>query len=84
MSSQLTTLRAALLSVIFALTLAVMVFVPVWFILSFISRLFTSRIHPVTFVLAGAAAVAFFVFVFRMAFEYFSKNSKRNEAVSRF
>jgi hypothetical protein len=76
-------LRAALLSAIFGLTLAVMVFVPVWFILSFVSRLFTQHIHPVTFVLAGAAALAFFVFVFRMAFEHF-RNAADREAMSRF
>jgi inner membrane protein involved in colicin E2 resistance len=84
-NSKITTIRAALLSAIFALTLAVMVFVPVWFVLSFISRLFTSRIHPVTYGLAGVAAGVFFVFVFRMAFEYFRRGSKREiETVSRF
>jgi hypothetical protein len=84
MNSKVTTVRAALLSAIFGLTLAVMVFVPVWFALSFISRLFTSRIHPVTFGLAGVVAGVFFVFVFRMAFEYFRTKSKQEGAVSRF
>jgi hypothetical protein len=79
MVSKVTTLRAAMLSAVFASTLALMVFVPVWFVLSFISRLFTRHIHPVTFGLAGVAAGVFFVFVFRMTFEYFRKGSKRDE-----
>jgi len=82
MTSSITTVRAALLSAIFALTLAVMVFVPVWFVLSFISRLFTGTIHPVTYGLAGVAATVFFIFVFRMAFEYFRR--PKREAVPRF
>ncbi len=78
MNTTIATVRAALLSAILAATLGVMVFVPLWFVFSFISRLSTGKIHPVTFGLAGVAAGVFFVFVFRMAFEYFRRPKRAN------
>ncbi|MBV9087736.1 MAG: hypothetical protein JOY79_09645 [Acidobacteriaceae bacterium] len=73
------------MSSIFAVTLAIMVFVPLWFVFSVINRLFTPRIHPVTFGLAGVGAAVFFVFVFRIAFEYFRNRPTRESLrVSRF
>jgi hypothetical protein len=68
-----TTAKAAAIAGIFAVGLAAMVFVPVWFVLAFISRLATGEIHRATFVLAGAGAAAFMVWVFRLAFGYFRK-----------
>jgi hypothetical protein len=50
-----------------------MVFVPLWFVLAFGSRLATGQVHRFTFVLAGIAAAAFMVLVFRLAFGYFRK-----------
>jgi len=68
------TLKAAVISAVFAVPLGAMLFVPLWFVLAFLSRLITGRIHPATFVLAGVAAAAFMVWVFRLAFGYFCRS----------
>ncbi len=70
MGSKLPTIKASILSTVFALVLAAMVFVPSWFVLAFLSRLITGRIHFLTFIVAGTGAVWFFQFTFRMAFSY--------------
>jgi hypothetical protein len=67
------TMKAALIAAVFAVPLGAMLFVPLWFVMAFLSRLVTGRIHPATFVLAGLAAAAFMVWVFRLAFGYFRK-----------
>jgi hypothetical protein len=67
------TLKAAATSGVFAVGLAAMLSVPVWFVLAVVSRLITGEIHWVTFVLAGAGAAAFMVWVFRLAFGYFRR-----------
>ncbi len=77
MTQPLPTIKAAILSIIFALVLAAMVFVPTWFVLAFFSRLITGRIHLLTFALAGAGAVCFFGFSFRMAFAYLREGFSR-------
>ena len=46
---------------------------PLWFVLAFLSRLTTGQIHRVTFFVAGVAAAAFMVWVFRMAFFHFQR-----------
>ncbi|MFZ3210468.1 MAG: hypothetical protein WA188_03060 [Terriglobales bacterium] len=71
MAHKLATAKAAAIAAVFAVTLGVMMFVPLWFVLAFLSRLITGQIHRATFVLAGVAAAAFMVWVFRLAFSYF-------------
>lgn len=77
MRSASATFKAAILAVLFAVVLSLMVFVPTWFVLAFLSRLITGRIHLATFVLAGAGALLFLVWVFRMAFSYFRSGFSR-------
>jgi len=76
-TGKLVTVKAAVIAALFAVPLAAMLFVPLWFVLAFLSRLITGQIHRATFVLAGAAATAFMVWVFRMAFGYFRKGFLR-------
>ena len=71
MTHRLATVKAAVIAAVFAAPLGAMVFVPLWFVLAFLSRLITGQIHPATFVLAGLAAAAFMVWVFRLVFGYF-------------
>jgi len=77
MTDRLAGVKAALLGVLFAVPLGAMLFVPVWFVLAFLSRLITGQIHRITFVLAGLAAVGFMVWVFRLVFGYFRKGFGR-------
>lgn len=70
-------IKAVLIAAVFAVPLGAMVFVPLWFVLAFLSRLITGQIHPATFVLAGLAAAAFMVWVFRLAFSYFRRETRR-------
>ncbi len=77
MALPLPTIKAAVLSILFALVLGAMVFVPTWFVLAFVSRLITGRIHLLTFVLAGVGAICFFGFSFRMAFFYLREGFSR-------
>lgn len=72
------TLKAVVIAALFAGPLGAMLFVPVWFVLAFLSRLVTGQIHRATFVLAGVAAAAFMVWVFRLAFGYFHKGFMRS------
>ena len=78
MTSRLATVKAVAIGAVFAVPLGAMLFVPLWFVLAFLSRLVTERIHPATFVLAGLAAAAFMVWVFRLAFGYFRKGYTRS------
>ena len=78
MAHKLVTVKAAVMAALFAVPLGAMLFVPLWFVLAFLSRLITGQIHRATFVLAGAAAAAFMVWVFRMAFGYFRKGYIRS------
>jgi len=73
MTRKAATLMAALIAAVFAIPLGAMLFVPLWFVMAFINRLVTGEIHRATFVLAGVPAAAFMVWVFGMAFGYFSK-----------
>ncbi len=73
-------MKAAIIATLFAVPLAAMVAVPVWFVLAFLSRIITGGIHPTTFVIAGAAAVVFMVWVFRMVFDYFRAGYARDSA----
>jgi len=73
MASRLASVKAAFIAVVVAVPLGVMVFVPLWFVLAFLSRLTTGQIHRVTFFVAGVAAAAFMVWVFRMAFFHFQR-----------
>jgi hypothetical protein len=73
MSQKAATVRAAAIAAVFAVPLGLMLFVPLWFVLAFLSRLITGQIHRATFVLAGVAATAFMVWVFRLAFPYFQR-----------
>jgi hypothetical protein len=77
MALRLPTLKAAVLSTLFAVVLAAMLFVPTWFVLAFLSRLITGRIHLIAFILPGAGAVWFFSFSFRMAFSYLREGFSR-------
>ena len=77
MTGKLATVKAAVIAALFAVPLGAMLFVPLWFVLAFLSRLITGQIHRTTFALAGAAAAAFMVWVFRMAFGYFRKGFLR-------
>ncbi len=78
MAHKLATVKAAAIAVLFAAPLGAMLFVPLWFVLAFLSRLITGQIHWATFVLAGFAAAAFMVWVFRLAFGYFRKGYTRS------
>jgi hypothetical protein len=71
--SGMATVKAAVIAASFAVPLGAMVFVPVWFILAFLSRLISGGIHRATFVLAGIVATTFAAWVFRLAFGYFRK-----------
>lgn len=71
-------LKASILAGLFAVPLGAMLFVPVWFVLAFISRLATGQVHRATFLLAGGAAIIFAVWVFRMAFEHLRKAYTRS------
>jgi len=71
MARKLAKVKAAAIAAVFAVPLGVMLFVPLWFVLAFLSRLITGQIHRATFVLAGVAAAAFMVWVFGLAFSYF-------------
>lgn len=73
MARKLASVKAAAIAALFAVPLGAMLFVPLWFVLAFLSRLITGQIHRATFVLAGAAAAAFMGWVFKMAFGYFHK-----------
>jgi len=77
MAHKLAAVKAAGIAAVFAVPLGAMLFVPLWFVLAFLSRLMTGQIHPATFVLAGVAAAAFMVWVFRLAFGYFRKGFLR-------
>ena len=76
MARKLATVKAVAIAAVFAVLLGVMLFVPLWFVLAFLSRLITGQIHRVTFVLAGVAAAAFMVWVFRLAFSSFQPRIK--------
>lgn len=78
MAQRAATVKAAVIAALFAVPLGAMLFVPLWFVLAFLSRLLTGQIHRATFVLAGAAAAAFLVWVFRLAFGYFRKGYIRS------
>jgi predicted membrane chloride channel (bestrophin family) len=78
MTHRLATVKAAVIAAVFAVPLGAMVFVPLWFVLAFLSRLLTGQIHQATFVLAGVAAAVFMVWVFRLAFGYFRKEHIRS------
>jgi hypothetical protein len=84
MTHRLATVKAAGIAAVFAVPLGAMVFVPLWFVLAFLSRLITGRIHWATFVLAGIAAAVFMVLVFRMAFGYFRKGFAGDRSSQRF
>ena len=77
MAQKLATVKAAAIATVFAVPLGAMLFVPVWFVLAFLSRLITGQIHRITFVSAALAAAAFMVWVFRLVFEYFRKGFSR-------
>ena len=78
MSNRLAGVKAGLVAALFAVPLGAMLFVPLWFVLAFLSRLMTGQVHPATFVLAGVAAAAFMVWVFRLVFGYFRKGYIRS------
>ncbi len=84
MAQKLATAKAAVIAAVFAAPLGAMVFVPLWFVLAFLSRLLTGQIHRATFVLAGVAAAAFMVWVFRLVFGYFRKGLTRDRSSQRF
>jgi len=67
------TLKSALIAALFAVPLGAMVFVPLWFVLAFVSRLMTGHIHWVTFLLAGLAAISFIIWVSYLVFGHFRK-----------
>jgi hypothetical protein len=77
-SPKTATVKAAMIAALLAVPLGAMVFVPLWFVLAFLSRLITGQIHRTTFVLAGVAAGVFMVWVFRLAFGYFRKGYIRS------
>jgi len=70
-SNTLASVKAALIAAVLAVPLGAMVFVPLWFVLAFLSRLTTGQIYRATFIVAGLAAAAFMVWVFRLVFSYF-------------
>jgi hypothetical protein len=73
MAHKMATVKAAAIAALFAVPLGAMLFVPLWFVLAFLSRLITGQIHRATFALAGLAAAVFMVWVFRLAFGYFNR-----------
>jgi len=73
MAQELATAKAVLIAALFAVPLGAMLFVPLWFVLAFLSRLITGQIYRATFVLAGVVAAVFMVTVFRLAFGHFRK-----------
>jgi hypothetical protein len=77
MAQRAGTVKAAVIAALFAAPLGAILFVPLWFVLAFLSRLITGQIHRATFVLAGVAAATFMVWVFRLAFGYFRKGYAR-------
>jgi len=72
-AQQLATVKAALIAALFAVPLGMMLFVPLWFVLAFLSRLITGQIYRATFVMAGVAAAVFMVWVYRLVFGHFRK-----------
>ena len=80
MPERLKIVKAGIIAALFALPLGAMLFVPVWFVMAFVSRLASGRVHAVTFVIAGIAAVVFAFWVFRMAFGYFREGHRRSPA----
>ena len=78
MDKKVATMKAAAMGVLFAVPLGAMLFVPLWFVLAFLSRLVTGRIYRATFVLAGVAAATFMVWVFRLAYGYFRRGYSRS------
>jgi hypothetical protein len=80
MSANTAVLKAAVLSALASLILAAMIFVPLWFVLAFVSRLATGQVHLVTFILAGVGALAFLVWVFRLVFAIFRKRVEGNRS----
>jgi hypothetical protein len=78
MAQRAATVNAAVIAALSAALLGAMLFVPLWFVLAFLSRLITGQIHWATFVLAGIAAAAFMVWVFHLAFGYFRKGCSRS------
>ena len=78
MDRKAATIKAAAIGALFALPLGAMLFVPLWFVLAFLSRLVTGRIHRATFVLAGVAGATFMVWVFRLAYGYFRRGYGRS------
>ena len=78
MDRKAATIKAAAMGVLFAVPLGAMLFVPLWFVLAFLSRLVTGRIHRATFVLAGVAGATFMVWVFRLAYGYFRRGYSRS------
>jgi hypothetical protein len=77
------TIKAAAIGILLAVPLGAMLFVPLWFVLAFLSRLATGRIHVATFALAGLAALVFAGWVFRIAFAYFRKGFLRADRPAR-
>jgi hypothetical protein len=71
------TVKAVVIAAVFAVPLGAMLFVPVWFVLAFLSRLITGQIHRITFVSAGLASATFMAWVFRLVFEYFRRGFSR-------
>jgi hypothetical protein len=80
MSANTAVLKAAALSALASLILAAMIFVPLWFVLAFVSRLATGQVHLVTFILAGVGALAFLVWVFRLVFAIFRERVEGNRS----
>ncbi|HYN15638.1 MAG TPA: hypothetical protein VES66_07615 [Terriglobales bacterium] len=78
MAQRAATVKAAVIAALFAAPLGAMLFVPLWFVLAFLSRLISGQIHWATFVLAGIAAATFMVWVFRLVFGYFRKGYTRS------
>jgi hypothetical protein len=77
MAHKLATTKAAIIAAVFAASLGAMLFVPLWFVQAFLSRLITGQVHRATFMLAGIGAAVFMVWVFRLAFGYFRKGYTR-------
>ena len=79
MARKTATVKAVLIAALIAIPLGAMLFVPLWFVLAFVSRLITGQVHRATFVVAGLVAAGFMVWVFRMAFAYFRKGYRSSE-----
>ena len=78
MHKKAATIKAAAMGVLFAAPLGAMLFVPLWFVLAFLSRLVSGRIHRATFVLAGVVGATFMLWVFRQAYGYFRRGYSRS------